>query len=198
MGTCAISCFVRLSNSLVVQFFRSWVELLGNRQGTSHLARSYMYFDTSHKCQPSLLLLQIQRDALLIGHPTPFIIFSSADCSAKICFPDHPSVQVIPTVGVDGDNADKNKRAMLKHFRNLVDETASKATFLAAFKRSGSGKEAFMESSEPSNASEDLGMELASDLEDDSRDPSGNAGLEEEDEAEIPRSAVEEGAFGFV
>ena len=35
---------------------------------------------------------------------------------------------------MEGENADRNLRSMLKHFRNLVDENASKATFLAAFK----------------------------------------------------------------
>ena len=49
---------------------------------------------------------------------------------------NHMNVQVIPTVGVDGGNADKNKNSILKHFRNLVNETASKASFLAAFQRS--------------------------------------------------------------
>lgn len=97
-------------------------------------------------------------------------------------------------MGVDGENADRNKRAMLKHFRNLVNETASKATFLAAFKRSSSGKEAFTEPSEPSNASDDAGMELASDLEDDSREPSGNAGLDDdEEEIELPKAVMRTG-----
>ncbi|KAL4419767.1 hypothetical protein ABPG75_006865 [Micractinium tetrahymenae] len=43
--------------------------------------------------------------------------------------------QVIPTVGVNGDDADKARDKMLKHFRLLVDETASKAKFLAGFHR---------------------------------------------------------------
>ncbi|KAK9840432.1 hypothetical protein WJX74_009841 [Apatococcus lobatus] len=43
--------------------------------------------------------------------------------------------QVIPTVGVGGDDGDKKNAAMLKHFRNLVDETASKARFLSTFQR---------------------------------------------------------------
>ena len=45
-------------------------------------------------------------------------------------------MQVIPTVGVGGDDSDKKNAAMLKHFRNLVDETASKARFLSSFQRS--------------------------------------------------------------
>ena len=44
-------------------------------------------------------------------------------------------MQVIPTVGVGGDDGDKKNAAMLKHFRNLVDETASKARFLSSFQR---------------------------------------------------------------
>ncbi|KAK9865080.1 hypothetical protein WJX84_011403 [Apatococcus fuscideae] len=43
--------------------------------------------------------------------------------------------KVIPTVGVGGDDSDKKNAAMLKHFRNLVDETASKARFLSTFQR---------------------------------------------------------------
>ena len=42
-------------------------------------------------------------------------------------------VQVIPTVGVDKDENGKSAASQLKHFRNLVDETASKAKFLAGF-----------------------------------------------------------------
>ena len=39
-------------------------------------------------------------------------------------------LQVIPTVGVDGENADRNRRAMLKHFSRLVDSSARKAQIL--------------------------------------------------------------------
>ncbi|GIL67665.1 hypothetical protein Vafri_21002, partial [Volvox africanus] len=42
--------------------------------------------------------------------------------------------QVIPTVGVGGDDGERNRVAMLKHFRTLVDETASKARFLAGMR----------------------------------------------------------------
>ena len=38
-------------------------------------------------------------------------------------------------MGVGGDDGDKKNAAMLKHFRNLVDETASKARFLSTFQR---------------------------------------------------------------
>ena len=38
-------------------------------------------------------------------------------------------------MGVGGDDGDKKNAAMLKHFRNLVDETASKARFLSSFQR---------------------------------------------------------------
>ena len=44
-------------------------------------------------------------------------------------------LQVIPTVGVDGENADRNRRAMLKHFSRLVDSSARKAKFLSAFQK---------------------------------------------------------------
>lgn len=105
--------------------------------------------------------------------------------------------QVIPTVGVDGENADRNKRAMLKHFRNLVDETASKASFLAAFKRSDSSKTEAMQRSgslkpglskdDPASSSGngegmDIDKDAASDMEENSRDPSGNLGEEEDDD----------------
>lgn len=42
------------------------------------------------------------------------------------------SPQIIPTVGVDGQDGDKNRRKMLQHFCSLVDTTASKAKFLKA------------------------------------------------------------------
>ena len=42
---------------------------------------------------------------------------------------------MIPTVGVDGENADRNRRAMLKHFSRLVDSSARKAKFLSAFQK---------------------------------------------------------------
>ena len=49
-------------------------------------------------------------------------------------------LQVIPTVGVEGDDAEKKRLAMLKHFSRLVDSSAKKAKFLSAFqKRSRSG-----------------------------------------------------------
>jgi hypothetical protein len=44
--------------------------------------------------------------------------------------------EIIPTVGLDGDGVDgKAVAAMRKHFRNLVDETASKKKFLKCFTR---------------------------------------------------------------
>ena len=101
-------------------------------------------------------------------------------------------------MGVDGENADRNKRAMLKHFRNLVDETASKATFLAAFKRSDSSKaEAIAragsnftgkDSSElpmPSNTGSESDSDAASGMEEGSREPSGNLGQDEEGGCEM-------------
>ncbi len=44
-------------------------------------------------------------------------------------------VQVIPTVGVEGDESDKKRLAMLKHFSRLVDPSAKKAKFLSAFQK---------------------------------------------------------------
>lgn len=66
--------------------------------------------------------------------------------------------QVIPTVGVEGENGEKNLRSMLKHFRNLVDENASKANFLAAFK--GKPELNRQESGISSNCSELVKSEL--------------------------------------
>lgn len=48
----------------------------------------------------------------------------------------HPHVlQVIPTVGVGGEGAEGEKKltAQLKHFRNLVDEQASKVPYTLNF-----------------------------------------------------------------
>lgn len=47
-------------------------------------------------------------------------------------------LQIIPTVGVDGGDAEKNSDKMLKHFRNLVDENSAKAKFLSTFQRTPS------------------------------------------------------------
>ena len=44
-------------------------------------------------------------------------------------------LQVIPTVGVEGDDAEKKQLAMLKHFSRLVDPSAKKAKFLSAFQK---------------------------------------------------------------
>lgn len=41
--------------------------------------------------------------------------------------------QVVPTVGVSGSDGDKAAATMLRHFTGLLDGTASKAQFLAAF-----------------------------------------------------------------
>ena len=41
-------------------------------------------------------------------------------------------------MGVEGQDGERKRRSILKHFRNLVNETASKAKFLASFQRSGS------------------------------------------------------------
>lgn len=45
------------------------------------------------------------------------------------------TVQVIPTVGVEGEDGDKKRLAMLKHFSRLVDPLAKKAKFLSAFQK---------------------------------------------------------------
>ena len=42
-------------------------------------------------------------------------------------------LQVIPTVGVEGKEGEKRRRAILKRFSRLVDQTYSKAKFLQAF-----------------------------------------------------------------
>jgi hypothetical protein len=43
--------------------------------------------------------------------------------------------QVIPTVGVSGEDGEKRRAAMLEHFRNLVDGNAAKANFLSRWKK---------------------------------------------------------------
>lgn len=53
--------------------------------------------------------------------------------------------QVIPTVGVDGSSKDKNAANMAKHFRNLVNETASKANFLQLFSPPAAGAQTIPE-----------------------------------------------------
>lgn len=101
-------------------------------------------------------------------------------------------------MGVDGENAERNKRAILKHFRNLVDETASKASFLAAFTRTDSGKpDGLARGSEglegkdseglpgPSNAGSKSESDEAGSMEGDSREPSGNPGLDDGDDIEL-------------
>lgn len=39
-------------------------------------------------------------------------------------------LQVIPTVGVSGEDADKARAGIVRHFSNMIDSTASKARFL--------------------------------------------------------------------
>ena len=54
-----------------------------------------------------------------------------ADCkSAQAC-----AVQVIPTVGVNSDEDGKAAASQLRHFRNLIDNTASKKRFLSGFQK---------------------------------------------------------------
>ena len=43
--------------------------------------------------------------------------------------------QVIPTVGVEGEDGAKRRLTMLKHFSRLVDPSAKKAKFLSAFQK---------------------------------------------------------------
>ena len=45
------------------------------------------------------------------------------------------TVQVIPTVGVEGEDGEKKRLAMLKHFSRLLDPLAKKAKFLSAFQK---------------------------------------------------------------
>ena len=95
---------------------------------------------------------------------------------------------------------------MLKHFRNLVDETASKASFLAAFKRSDSSKTEALarasssltdkESSElpvSSVGDSDRDSDAASEMEDDGREPSGNLGQDEEGDIEMKAGGESDG-----
>ena len=67
-------------------------------------------------------------------------------------------------MGVD----DKNVSKMLKHFRNLVNETASKASFLAAFQRQDSGSEP------PQSEPEEAAAAAEAVVADVSREPSSN------------------------
>lgn len=51
-------------------------------------------------------------------------------------------VQVVPTVGVSGEDGEKRRTAMLNHFRHLVDGTAAKANFLSRWTKSSAAKDA--------------------------------------------------------
>lgn len=51
------------------------------------------------------------------------------------------TLQVIPTVGVHDDASGKKSSGLQKHFRHLVNETASKHRFLRSLHRSSSSKE---------------------------------------------------------
>lgn len=51
-------------------------------------------------------------------------------------------VQVIPTVGVSGDDPEKAAAKMCAHFRGLIDESAAKAKFLATFRPRGAVQQA--------------------------------------------------------
>lgn len=44
-------------------------------------------------------------------------------------------MQVIPTVGVNSDEDGKAAASQLRHFRNLIDNTASKKRFLSGFQK---------------------------------------------------------------
>lgn len=59
-------------------------------------------------------------------------------------------MQVIPTVGVEGDDGDKKRRAIVKHFSRLVDSSAKKAKFLSAFQKKPSSGEELPPSADPS------------------------------------------------
>ena len=62
--------------------------------------------------------------------------------SAKAKLPVAVVLQVTPTVGVHADDASGKKAAnMQKHFRHLVNETASKQRFLRSLHRTNSAKE---------------------------------------------------------
>ena len=85
---------------------------------------------------------------------------------------------------------------MLKHFRNLVDETASKATFLKAFSR-GSGAKRLLPSaasSDPSELDDAADVALADEesgggaaVETDGRQASGNAAILDDTEIDGER-----------
>lgn len=98
--------------------------------------------------------------------------------------------QVIPTVGVEGENAERNLRSMLKHFRNLVDENASKATFLAAFK----GKQSLnrTESTHSSAMSDTAKSELDAD-----GSNADSLGPDDDDPAELNSDAEQEQVYGL-
>eukprot|EP00884_Botryococcus_braunii_P017307 jgi/Botrbrau1/425/Bobra.110_2s0075.1 len=49
--------------------------------------------------------------------------------------------QVIPTVGVSGEDGERRRAAMLEHFRNLVDGNAAKANFLSRWTKHGPAEE---------------------------------------------------------
>ena len=65
-------------------------------------------------------------------------LISMRSCAyCKGSWPHH--LQVIPTVGVSGENGERHRLAMLEAFRNLVDQNASKRRFLSTFRQPSSG-----------------------------------------------------------
>jgi hypothetical protein len=65
------------------------------------------------------------------------ITYTAVVCQTSLLFMPPCPLQVVPTVGMGGDDGEKKNATMLKHFRNLMDETASKQRFLAPFHRYG-------------------------------------------------------------
>ncbi|GMH43726.1 hypothetical protein BSKO_11648 [Bryopsis sp. KO-2023] len=80
--------------------------------------------------------------------------------------------KIIPTVGVNGDDVEKKEASILKHFRNLVNETASKAKFIENMQR-GSGQ---LKASDEKNCGEPPSTEVREEAhgKDDSSGPKPN------------------------
>lgn len=90
------------------------------------------------------------------------------------------ALQVIPTVGVEGKEGEKRRRAMLKRFSRLVDQTSAKAKFLQAYQpRQGSGVLSIDDGSR-GTAEADVGIEAASEEGEEEGGQSAEAGWDQE------------------
>lgn len=95
-------------------------------------------------------------------------------------------LQVIPTVGVEGKEGEKRRRAILKRFSRLVDQTSAKAKFLQVFQSRQDSDAVLAETAEDS----DKGG--ATDNAEDTREAASEEG--EEEAGESAEAGVVQGA----